>query len=306
VTLWLADTEPAISRPPVEDFPPAEPDLRRYRAAVRDLVAEVRLFEAMDGRRAEIILARRLDSEPFTDVLSASPDGRDTTIGKLLFEVRNYEPSPNSSPGIAALVRISLLAQIDSLWWGHSPGYLTDDDVLDTAQLVDLDELYWDGQLRFSYRHQAITLMSRAARSAERRVLPGRSPRTAGLSLAKSRPQVISWLNQLADEFTSMAPLGTPALWVTSLTRSIEHQQHLRSLGYVAPLPSSHCVGYAVDIEMTWFRRFHAHRILRGLLLDRQAADEVNVIDEGQAWHVCLRPEVVRGPRRLVAPKARI
>ena len=77
---------------------------------------------------------------------------------------------------------------------------------------------------------------------------------------------------------------------LTSLARSVAHQRHLRSLGYLAPLPSAHCVGSAIDIEMAWYRRFRAHRILRGLILDRQRADEVNVIDEGQAWHVCLRP----------------
>jgi len=302
VTLWLADSGVATSGPPAEDFPPAEPDLGAYRAAVAELVAEVRRCGLTDGRRAESILAKRLDGDPITDVLSGAPDGRDATIARMLFEVRNYQPGPCSSRSIAALVRISMLAQIDSLWWGDSPGYLTDADAADTAQLVDLDELYSAGQLRFSYRHQAATVLSRAARSAERRALPGRSPRTAGLWLARGRPQVVAWLNQLADEFAQSAPPGTPALWVTSLARSIEHQRHLKSLGYVAPLPSAHCVGYAADIELAWFRRFHAHRILRGLLLERQRADEVNVIDEGQAWHVCLRPEVVRGPRRIPEP----
>ena len=114
----------------------------------------------------------------------------------------------------------------------------------------------------------------------------------------------MAWLNQLADEFARITPDGTPPLWVTSLARSVQHQRHLKSLGYIALLPSAHCVGYAADIEMKWYRRFHAHRILRGLLLDRQRAGEVNVIDEGQAWHVCLHPDVVQGPRRIPAPRA--
>src|SRR5262249_11493656 len=163
----------------------------------------------------ETILARRLDSEPFTDVLSGGPDGADATIARLLFEVRNYEPRSRPARGIAALVRIWLLAQIDSLWWGRSPGYVTDADATGTEQLADPDELYGAGQLRFRYRHQPATFLSRAARSAERHALPGRSPRTAGLWLARGRPQVISWLNQLADEFATMAPPGTPALWIT-------------------------------------------------------------------------------------------
>jgi hypothetical protein len=284
--------EPArrTSRPPIADFPPAEPDLRAYRSAVADLTAEIAQSTADDGRFAEHILTRRIDERPLSDVLAGTPEGREAATSKLLFDVRNYQPSPRSAANIAALVRISMLTQIDALWWGHCLGYETDDDVYDSLQLVDLDELAFAGELSFSYRHQAATLLSRAARSAERRALPGRSPRTAGVSFARARPEVVDWLNVLADEFAEVAPPGTPALWVTSLARSVSHQRHLRSLGYLAPLPSAHCVGSAIDIEIAWYRRFRAHRLLRGLILDHQRADEVNVIDEGQSWHVCLRP----------------
>ncbi len=304
MTQWHADadSDAASSGPPAEEFAPAEPDLKCYRAAVSDLVAEVRRCGPTDSGCAESIVAKHLDSEPFADVLSCGPEGRDGTIARMCFDVRNFEPGPHSSRSVAALVRISLLAQIDLLWWGHSPAYLTDADVLDATELVDLDHLYRVGQLRFSYRHQAGTFLARAVRSAERHAMPARSPRTAGLWIARGRPSILAWLNQLADDFAEIAPPGTPALWVTSLTRSAEHQRHLRSMGYVAPLPSAHCAGYAADIEMTWFRHHHAHRLLRGLLLDRQRADEVNVIDEGQAWHVCLRPDIVREPRQVLEP----
>jgi hypothetical protein len=301
VTLWLADRDAAVSsRPPVASSAPDELDLHLYRAAVKDLVAEFGQFAPSDAEKAETLLGRRLEEDQFAGVLSATPDGRDETITKLLAEVREFQAIPrNSSSSISALVRIAMLAQIDAVWWGRYRGYQTDDDVLDSADLVDLDELSGQGQLRFRYRHQVETLIGRAARSAERRTLPGRSPRTAGLWLARTRPQAVAWLNQLADEFAEVAPPGTPPLWVTSLARSVDHQQRLKDLGYIALLPSSHCVGYAADIEMTWYRRFHAHRRLRGLLLDRQRANEVNVIDEGQAWHICLRPRIVHGPRSL-------
>jgi hypothetical protein len=305
VTVWLADRGTALGRPPIEDFAPCEPDFALYRAAVGELVAEVGQCTQTDSSCAEHILERRLREDQFSDVLAATPDGQEATIARLMFEVRNSEPSPPNSVGsLAALVRIALLAQIDAVWWGREPCYVKDSDVLTSPDLIDLDELEQAGQLRFRYRHQADTLLTRAARSAQRRALPGRSPRTAGLWLARTRPQAVAWLNQLADEFGQLAPAGTPPLWVTSMARSVTHQRHLKSLGYIALLPSAHCVGYAVDIEMAWYRRFHAHRILRGLLLDRQRADEVNVIDEGQAWHVCLRPEIVRGPRRLRPARA--
>jgi hypothetical protein len=305
VTLWLAERAAALSRPPIVDFSSSLPDLGPYRAAVSDLVTEIADCTATDTECAEHILSQRLDEDEFATVLEATPDGWDATAAKLLHEVRSFVPSPrNATVSLAALVRISMLAQIDAVWWGRSASYQRDSDVRGSAELVDLDQLERAGRLRFSYRHQAATLLTRAARSAERRTLPGRAPRTAGMSMAKARPQAVAWLNQLADEFAQIAPGGTPPLWVTSLTRSVEHQKHLKSLGYVALLPSAHCIGYAADIEMKWYRRFHAHRLLRGLLLDHQRAGEVNVIDEGQAWHVCLSPAIVAGPRRIPRPRA--
>jgi hypothetical protein len=294
VTLLLADQDRRPSRPPIEHFSPCLPALGPFRAAVSDLVAEVAQAVPADPRHVERILSRRLDGDDFAAVLDATPDGRSVTVARLLFEVRNYEPTTLNATGtLASLVRISMLAQIEAVWWGRTPSYQSDSDVRDAAELVDLDEVGETGQLRFCYRHQATTLAARAARSAERRALPGRSPRTAGVWLPKARPELVAWLNDIADEFSQIAPDRTPPLWVTSVTRSVEHQLHLKSLGYIAPLPSTHCVGYAADIEMKWYRRFRAHRILRGLLLDRQRAGEVNVIDEGQAWHVCLRPDAI-------------
>ena len=282
------------SSPPLEHFLPCPPSVGSFREAVSDLVAEVGEAAPVDTRAAERILASRLGEDEFVTLLEETPDGWDATVARLLFEVRNYEPSPrNSTSTLASLVRISMLAQIDAVWWGRLPGYQRDSDLSGATDLVDLDELDADGQLAFKFRHQAVTLLGRAARSAERHALPGRAPRTAGMLLARARPQAVAWLNDLAEEFAEIAPDGTPPLWVTSVARSVDHQRHLKSLGYIALLPSAHCVGYAADIEMRWYRKFRAHRLLRGLLLDRQRGHEINVIDEGQAWHVCLRPDLV-------------
>lgn len=231
VTLWLADQGAAVSGPPPEFFPSCTPDVSSYRAAVSDLTAEIGRTAGSEPRLAEQILSKRLDEDPIAALLSATPQGRDDASARLLVEVRDYRPNPCSSAGsLAGLVRISMLAQIDVLWWGHSRSYLTDSDLRDATDLVDLDALEPTGQLRFRYRHQAATLLERAARSAERRALPGRSPRTAGLWLARARPQAVAWLNQIAHEFAAVAPPGTPPLWVTSLARSVAHQRHLKSL----------------------------------------------------------------------------
>jgi Glutamine amidotransferase domain len=45
-----------------------------------------------------------------------------------------------------------------------------------------------------------------------------------------------------------------------------------------------------MDIEIEWYERFGAAGALRSLLLERQGAGTINVIDEGQSWHVCVSP----------------
>lgn len=274
-------------------------DVEAYREAVSDVFTELAsLGESPGVAMAERILARRLTEPEFTIVFSAMPSGPDAAIGRVLREIRMYQRGArNLAANLAAMIRVALLAQIEVLWWGHEPAYLSDADVLGAADLLDLDALKRDGLLLFRYRRQPSSLLVRAARSAERRAIPDRAPLTAGLRFACARAELIVLLNQIAADFARLAPPRTPRLWVTSLTRSVSHQRHLRSLGYAALLPSAHCVGYAADIEMDWFRQFQADGVLRRLLLDRQQGGDVNVIDEGQAWHLCVCPGAGRALR---------
>ncbi len=282
-------------------MPPAEGtvELATYRGAVRDLLAEV-VGQQDLGRVpwAEAFLAERMREPDFAAVLSATPNGIPEATERLLLEVRNYRSSTQTSAAdLTTLIRIFLLAQIDATWWGRIPAFETDEEVLGSADLVDLETLRRRGLLGFQYRRQATTVLTRAARAAERRVWPWGAPRTAGLLFDRARPEVVALLNQLSAQFAKISPPGMPPLWVTSLARSVEHQNRLRALGYAATLPSSHCVGYAIDIEMSWFRRFGAHRALRAMLLERQSDGDVNVIDEGQTWHVCVSPLAAAGLR---------
>jgi len=41
---------------------------------------------------------------------------------------------------------------------------------------------------------------------------------------------------------------------------------------------------------MHWFRRFDPGNLLGRLLFERQEAGQLNVIDEGKAWHLCVGP----------------
>jgi hypothetical protein len=279
----------------------SDADVAAYRDAVADVLAELMgPSRYLTVESAERLLARRLQEPAFATVLSAVPRGHQAAVRRVLNEIRTYRQSACSSArDLPAMIRIALLAQIDLLWWGHLPDFTADADVFAARELLHLEPLRQDHMLLFRYRLQTTTLMGRAIRAAERRAAPDRAPHTAGLRFPCARAELIVLLNQLADEFARAAPPGTPPLWITSLTRSVDHQRHLRSLGYAALLPSAHCVGYAADVEMTWFRRFGADQLLQELLIRRQAAGEANVIDEGQAWHVCVRPGVGRALRLI-------
>ena len=279
-------------------------DVAVYREAVADLIAEL-AAPGGDGpslAAVERLLARRLDEPEFMMLLSAMPAGPSVAAERILAEIRGYHGSARSSArNLVAMVRIALLAQIDVFWWGHLESFQTDADVFASPGLLDLEVLRRDSRLLFRYRLQPSTLVGRATRSAARRTVPARSPQTAGLRFAYARAEMVVLLNQIAADFSLLVPRGTPRLWVTSMARSVAHQEHLRDLGYAAVVRSAHCVGYAADVEMTWFRRFGADQMLQRVLLERQHAGEVNVIDEGQAWHVCIRPGAGRALRLVPA-----
>jgi hypothetical protein len=266
--------------------------LLSYRAAVDDLAKEAsgRLGPS-DLLAAEGFVAERLGQQEFTSVLSRLEGGVDAAAARLMREIRNYQPSVRSSASdLPTFVRILLLSQIDSAWWSGMAPFGSDTDVLRSTQLVDLAPLRSAKILQFQYRAQSAGLPGRARDWAQRQALPTVRPRTAGLRFTRSRPAVIAVVNQIARELAAALPPHTPRLWVTSMVRSVQHQHRLRSLGYAAVLPSSHCVGYACDVEMQWFRRFDQDNLLARLLLERQEAGQLNVIDEGQAWHLCVNP----------------
>jgi hypothetical protein len=266
--------------------------LLSYRAAVDDLVTEAgRRWRSSGLPTMGTSVAERLKQPEFAAVLSRLDGGVDGVAARFMGETRSSRPGARSSASDwLTFTRIFLQAQVDSAWWGGTAPFVSDDDVLGSAELVDLAPLRSARLLRFQYRHQPAGWPGRARDWARRRTLPALRPHTAGLRFPRSRPAVIAVLNQVAHELAAGLPSRTPRPWVTSLVRSVEHQHRLRSLGYAAVLPSSHCVGYACDVEMQWFRRFDRANLLGRLLLERQEAGQLNVIDEGQVWHLCVSP----------------
>jgi hypothetical protein len=263
-----------------------------YRAAVEDLVEQVgRRTRASEVSTVEGLVSRCLAQPEFGAVLSHLDGWGDAATASLIREIRDYRAHERSSlTDFATFIRILLLSQIDSVWWSRTIPFTSDADVFCSTELVDLGPLKSAKVLEFQYRPQPVGLPRRAANWAQHKVLPGIRPRIAGLRFTCSRPVVVAVVNQIALDLAAALPPRTPRIWVTSLVRSVEHQHRLRSLGYAAVLPSAHCAGYACDLEVSWFRRFDPDNLLARLLLERQAAEQLNVIDEGRTWHLCVNP----------------
>ncbi len=259
-------------------------DVTTYRAAVHDLLA---YLDRSDIADPVATIRERLDRPEFTHVLTAVQGGPKIAADQIVHEIGKFGAnSSHAKESLTQLTRICLLAQIDAAWWGTAPGFQSDLDVTLSADLIDVDS----GTAGFRFRRQTGAPVRRLLRAAERRILPGRTPDPVGLRFARTRPEVARLLNEVSAEFGRYAPAGTPPLWVTSLARSMQHQLRLRSLGYAAMLPSSHCTGYGVDIVMSWYRRYGAAGVLHQMLLERCEAGQVNVIGGAQTWHVCLSP----------------
>jgi hypothetical protein len=263
-----------------------------YRLAVDDLVKEAgRRRRPSNLLAAERFAAKHLGQPEFTAVFSRLDGGADVVAIRLISEIRAYRPSARSSASdLWTLVRIYLLSLVDSVWWKGTAPFVSDADVLCSNELVDLRPLRSAKLLQFQFHTQPAGLSGRVLDWVQHHALPGIRPRVAGLRFTRSRPAVVAVINQIARELAATLPARTPPLWVTSMVRSEQHQHHLRSLGYPAVLPSSHCVGYACDLETLWFRRFDQENRLARLLLERQESGQLNVIDEGHAWHVCVNP----------------
>ena len=279
-------------------FPASEVDparLLQQRRASIDAVYETLedLGDAADPGTVGTVVADALD-QPSLGFLSTLEGGSERLVAQSVEEFRRFVPSAasNASSG-AGLVRILLLQNVELLWWDDEPDFATDADVRAAAELVDLVTERRRGRVAFSFGIASDGLVRRGRDFVVQRLLPHREPRGPGLTCTRVRPAMLGVLNEVAAATRAAAPAGTPPIRVTSVTRTVEHQQRLKALGFSALLPSTHCRGWAADIEVAWFERFGAGDALREVLLDYLDRGVLNVIDEGRAWHVCLNPDEV-------------
>jgi len=281
--------------------------LLAYRGAVEYLVREVDSYQQTPEMAVvEKVISRWLQEPEISTLLSQLDEGADIAAAAIVGEMCGYRPNGHSSAiDLATFTRILLLSQIDAVWWSGVPHFALDADVLGSAELVDLGPLRSAELLKFGYRAQPSGLPGRARDWVQHRFVPAFRPRVAGLRFTRSRPELIAVVNQIARDFAAAMPSGTPRIWVNSMVRSIEHQHRLRSLGYAAVLPSAHCAGYACDLESSWLRQFDPGNTLPRLLSERQQSGQINVIDEGRTWHLCINPNACGGLRAVYESQLR-
>lgn len=250
-----------------------------------------RVADSGDTVRALRQAARDPEVRP---VLDALPGGADRVVARIEAEVREFRRSPRSNVATAAdHARLLLLQQIDVLWWSadRAPVPFADDAVVRTCpELVSLGALRARDRVDFHYRVSTGSWPVRARNRAVRRLAPDHEPHSSGLSYDRARPAMVALLNHVSALFAASDPSWRRGIWVNCLVRSEQVQDRLRELGYSAARSSAHCVGYAADVEMDWLARHGRAGGLQDVLTDLRDAGRINLIDEGQAWHVCLNP----------------
>ena len=281
------------------DVDPAEL-LKQRRASIDAVYEELRaLGPNAPGEQVAIVVRSALEL-PMLDFLASLRGGTERLVTQSVEEYSRFIPSASSNASSAAgLVRILLLQNVDLVWWDDVPDFETMADIKASKDLLDLVALRRSGRVGFGFGIASDGLVRRGRDFLVQRAMPSREPRGPGLSFTQIRPAMLGVLNEVAACVSEIAPEGTPPLYVTSVIRTVEHQIHLKSLGFSALLPSAHCRGWAADIEVAWFERFGAAGALQEVLIDYLERGILNVIDEGRAWHVCLSPDHVERYRAL-------
>ncbi|MDN5789467.1 MAG: hypothetical protein L0H25_01180 [Micrococcales bacterium] len=265
-----------------------------YHLEVDTAVAELEAALTADADVSEAmgVLDHAFRGPVALEIMDRLPYSRAHLLTEAHRELERPKPgSASNARTHVGLVRILLLHQMDVMWWSEVEPYADDAAVEHAPELRSLPTLQEAGALRFRFATQPDALWGRGRDYMLRRLATRRRPNVSGMKFLVARPEIVAVLNEIADALKRRAPKGTPPLWVNSTVRSVEHQMHLSSLGYSALLPSSHCLGFGADVEMAWFERFGAYDALRAILFDYRDGDVLNIIDEGQAWHLCLSPD---------------
>lgn len=178
--------------------------------------------------------------------------------------------------------KILLQQQLDSYWYSGFKRYRTNLQIYNDRDLV----CFRERENKFSYlelapgkRHTSIL------KKIILKVVNSPLRNSNGIFLPYAPVPMYNFLNKMCDD------LGV-SIVVTNVLRSMEYQEFLLKQGHITPNESSHLYGYTVDIEQKWFKknRPETHSRIENYLKKLEENGEVNYIDYGQIWHICLSP----------------
>ena len=195
------------------------------------------------------------------------------------------------------LMQVLLGQAVDFYWYAGWPRYRTAQDVKDDKNLYSFGRFRSDFDVRFAYVQYYGHVLMRVPNSLRlryRRLINHPGKYTQGLTTTRCSKAMAGFINQLSEETARLNGADDSfRVLINSVLRTVEYQNSLAKIGYVAPRHSAHLAGYAVDIEQQWFKEHdkRAHKVIESLLDDLYDRRVINLIQEGTHWHVCLNPD---------------
>lgn len=186
---------------------------------------------------------------------------------------------------------------IEDKWYKDNHRYKTTIDINNDKNLINFKK---SDIAIFNFIHLKESWYRRLPNSLFKRIrkllnLP--TGETMGLMNIYSKPEIISCLNSIAIGISTRLNLKRPYPFVvTSILRTVKHQKHLNKIGYPAADESSHCCGYAADIECNWLKinRPDIADALDEILEEYFQCSMINLIRYGNFYHICLNPDYLK------------
>ncbi|QEN05933.1 hypothetical protein EW093_14930 [Thiospirochaeta perfilievii] len=178
--------------------------------------------------------------------------------------------------------KVLLQQQLDSYWYSGFKTYSTNLEIYNDDDLVcfkDVDTKFQylpleDGKYKTSLLKR---LMLKITNSPLKY--------STGVFLPYAPYPMFNFLNKICQDLDT-------SLVVTNVIRSIEYQERLLKQGHITPYESSHLYGYSVDIDQKWYKKNdpQKHRQIVNYLTKLEDDGQVNFVDYGHIWHICLSP----------------
>jgi hypothetical protein len=200
-------------------------------------------------------------------------------------------------PKYQEVVEVLLGQAVDFYWYGDYPQYRSDRDVDEDKTLCSFRRFSSDFDVKFTYVQYYGHLMMRIPNSLRlryRRLTNHPGKYTQGLTTTRCKKAMAGLINQVAVDSTARIQRNRPfRVLVNSVLRTVEYQNALASIGYVAPRHSAHLAGYAVDVEKLWYEENdrEAFEAMEDTLKELLRTETINLIEEATHWHVSLNPD---------------